>query len=447
MSNSFWLADPRVLECRDDEVIKAIEFFISVVDGIAWSRRIEIVKNKFETKRHEWSIGDFATQFTPREQIDWYIFQAIAYANPEERHNWFEPEAFRVAPVFRRIGQLVPHLKKIGGIMDRVDAMMRSGQVKADDALFELLVAGAYKVRNWPDVHFHPEGRTKSHDLFVERDRLKWAVECKRINRSGDGYEAKEYRCAQTLAAPVHRLCKTKKCSLALNVGYEIELSEVPEEYLVEKVEAFLKNPSLFHWADSISNGFIQNIDLTVIHAILERDDVFFGSSRMIELLVGNHEPDMDYSLAADWEPSRERQLFATDLDQASIVGWMSVSSQAQLGKVRHFKTVVSRACEQLPEDFPAVIHVGYESIGGTCVDEIRHRLNCAEMRNFDPKSKKLKWVYGNYLRPEHTNSRNEACAMSETTAPYMVGNHVTPPPLANHLLLSNEGGVAGAHW
>jgi len=448
-SQAFWLANRRVQSWRDDYTVRAIEFLTSVMDSSTWSRRVQAVKDKFEAEKHDWRQGDFTTRFAPRDLIDWYIFQANAYAKPEERHDWFEPEAFRITPIFHRIGELVPQLEQIDGVMDRIKAMMTTGQVKADDALFELLVAGAYKTRGWSDVRFHPEspGTKKSHDLFVGTGKNQWAVECKRINRSGAGYEAREYKDAQRLAAPVHELCSARERSLVVGVGYEVELSKVPDDYLVGKAHAFLREPSSFQWDDGISNGFVQDIDLRATLAVLESDDVFFGSSRMVELLLGDHTPDADYSVAAQWDPAPNRPLFATAMNQASVVCWMSLSKQAQLGKARHLKSVVADACEQIPEDCPAVVHVGYESFGGNAVDDVRHTLNHREMLTFDPKGKQLRWVYGNYMRPEHTNSSNESQAMSETTATYLIGEHSAQPPLPGHLLLQDDNGTPGAHW
>lgn len=47
-------------------------------------------------------------------------------------------------------------------------------------------------------------GSSKTPDLVVSSNRRRWAVECKRINRSGD--ELEEHACAEAFAKSKHRL-------------------------------------------------------------------------------------------------------------------------------------------------------------------------------------------------------------------------------------------------
>lgn len=55
----------------------------------------------------------------------------------------------------------------------------------------------------------------------------------------------------------------------------------------------------------------------------------------------------------------------------------------------------------------------------------------------------RLRYVYANYLRPEHSNARMESWAVSETTAYYPIGKHRTPQPLPHHLLLEDGDGTS----
>lgn len=96
---------------------------------------------------------------------------------------------------------------------------------------------------------------------------------------------------------------------------------------------------------------------------------------------------------------------------------------------------------------FPGAVHVGYEALGGSSADALRHVLNGMEMRSFKTGGSRLRYVYANYLRPEHSNARMESWAVSETTAPYRVGKHRTPEPLPHHALLEDGNGVPGNHW
>lgn len=444
--NPLWIAPRNGHDWQDEDILNAIEWLTSTVDSRAWSKRMDVVKKNFEAGKQAWTAGNYRTQlFDPEDAIAWYVFQASAYVS--QRVNWYEPAAFRIAPVFKRLGQIIPHLNAVAGAMDRVTELMINGRRQPDDGLFELLVAGAYKCRSWRNVSFVPErpGIAKTQDIVVSTGSRRWAVECKRVNRSG--YEAQERDRGEELAEPVHRLCRALGHSVVIDVLYDTQLSEVSDHYLVERVEAFLNGRSRGMFVDSQARMQVRKMDLSLAHKVLKHDDVFFGSSRMLELLVGVNLPHVDYSLEAEWTPATSRPLYATAVGQASVVRWRSVSSEAAKRKARHFRTLVARATEQLPLDCPGVIHVGYEARDGNSVDQLRHVLNSREIERFDPGEVRLRWVYGHYMSPEHTTARNESLALSETTAPYKVGRHRTPEPLPNHVLFSNEAGVSGHHW
>lgn len=403
------------------------------------------VRHVFDAGRQAWAAGERGSIFDPKDGIAWYVFQAHAYA--AARQDWFEPEAFRITPIFRRLGQLLPQLKSISGISDRIPRLMGAGKGQPDDGLFELLVAGAYKSRSWKVVEFVPEqpGVSKTHDITVSSGRRRWAIECKRVNRSG--YEAAEYEHGLRLAKPVHDLCRERSRSLVTEVIYQVELSEVPDSYLAEHAEAFIDDPRCDRWLDSLGQGQVRYIDWSHTRAVLEFDDVFFGSSRMVELLTGAYAPYVDHSVVADWIPAAQRPFHATAMSRASVVSWRSDSTDAAKRKARHFRALVAKAEEQLPDEYPGIVHVGYEARDGNSVDNLRHKLNSMEMKTFVPSDSQLRWVYGNYLSPEHTNARNESCAISETTATYKIGKHFTRSPLPNHLLFDSRRGNPGTHW
>lgn len=440
----FWIALRDNQDWVDHDVLRAIEWLTSAVEKRDWSNRVAAVLQQFEAAKSEWTVGNRVRLFDPADTIAWYVFQAAAYAS--HRENWYEPEAFRIAPVFRRLGQILPRLNLVHGIMDKVQHLMTKGRQQPDDGLFELLVAGAYQ-RKWGSVAFVREQRgiAKTQDLLVTGNKRRWAVECKRVNKSD--YTGQELIQAEALAAPVHTLCRSRKRSIILEVRFKVELSAAPLDYLFERAEAFLDSPNRSNWDDAIATGRLRNVDWTLAHSVLEQDDVFFGSSRMVELLIGHHIQTVDYDMAAEWIPSNGRPLHASSMSQASVVGWVSGSYEAAHRKAKHFRALVSSATLQIPDACPGVVHVGYEARTGNAADALRHSLNAREMSTFDPKEKELLWVYGNYLLPEHTTAQNEALAISETTASYKIGRHQRREPLPNHGLFRDDLSRPGGYW
>jgi hypothetical protein len=182
------------------------------------------------------------------------------------------------------------------------------------------------------------------------------------------------------------------------------------------------------------------------LHNVMLHDDIYFGSTRMLELLLGKYSPAIDFTMAGNWEPAKGHPLHATWVHQLSLVTWLSTSDEAARRKSMHFRGLVSRAAAQLPGDRPGVIHVGYESVGGNSADGRRLFLNAREMRTFDPEATRLRMVYSNYFMHELVTARMESAAVSETLAWHPVGKARGKGPLPNHMLFGDEDGAPGSH-
>src|SRR5690606_22961374 len=140
-------------------------------------QRMDAVRDRFEAGKRAWAQGNPEPLFDPEDAIFWYLFQAAAYASPDRRHDYFEPDAFRISPVFARLGQMLPQLSHVVGIEDRLEILITKGKSQPDAGLYEVLVAGAYKSRGWKTVTFVPEqpGIAKTQDLLVTNGRRRWA--------------------------------------------------------------------------------------------------------------------------------------------------------------------------------------------------------------------------------------------------------------------------------
>ncbi|MER8638749.1 hypothetical protein [Mesorhizobium sp. M1365] len=227
---------------------------------------------------------------------------------------------------------------------------------------------------------------------------------------------------------------------------YKQELHLLGDDYLVAKVERFLNGDAPFEWVDEGGDGVVMDVLWQPLHRVMAHDDIYFGSSRMFELLVGAYDPSIDFTMVGDWEAAEGRPLHATWVDHVSLVAWRSVSDEAARRKAMHFRGLVSRAANQLPGDRPGVVHVGYEAVGGNSADGRRHQLNRREMRTFEAGATGLRMVYGNYFMNELVTSRNESAAVIETMAWYPVGGKGGRGPLPDHMLFIDEDGVPGSH-
>lgn len=444
--NSLWLAQRNGQDWNDAESLAAMNWMVAQVPSSSWQRRLDRVRETFFAARDQWASGDRIALFDPADLIAWYFFQGTAYASASERQNWVEHEAFRLAPVFRRLGQMLPELRSVIGVEDRVSRLMTGGRTTPDNGIYEMLVAGAYARRGWRHVAFIPEqpGVARTPDLHVQRGRARRAVECKRVGQSE--YSALERDRSDAMSALAHAHCEGASASLDIKIAYLAELSQINEGYLADHVATFLDGgPG--RWKDASGEGFVEHINRRAIDTVLQRDDIYFGSSRMVELLLGDYRTAIDYDMRGDWIPADERPFHATTLGRVSVVSWLSLSEDAARRKARHFRSMVAGAATQLPGDCPGVVHVGYETIGGNSVDSRRHRLNLEQMADFNPGTSRLQWVYGNYMSPEHSVDRNESAALSETTATYPVRGRRNTEPMPQHMLFTDGTGNPGYHW
>lgn len=167
--NVLWTAQRHGQDWDDPYVMTALEWMTSFVASADWTRRIAQTESFCETAKASWTSGVRVPLYDPADGIAWYAHQANTYGNHHFRSELFEPEAYRIAPLFRRIGMVLEDLKTVGGVNERVARLMSDGRMQPDDGFYELLVAAAYSRRGW-DVSFVPEmpGLRKQQDLIVE---------------------------------------------------------------------------------------------------------------------------------------------------------------------------------------------------------------------------------------------------------------------------------------
>lgn len=440
-----WTAPRAGDDWRDDVTLTACAWLVELADRRSWKTRIDAVRDQFLAAKEGWLVGRQALLHDPSDLAAWYIFQATAFAN--DRQNWLPEQSARIVPTMVRIGTELESLIKIPGAERCAARIMGRDRKQPDGGFLELLAALAWRRQGW-EVEMLGErpGVARTPDLFVFKPRRRWAIECKRMGLSR--YEATENSIGEAMAQEVHELSLSASRSIIVEVRFDEELKNLPLDYLTRQAEIFLANGDLHAWQDHGGLGFVRDMDWELAHSVLARDFVYYGSSRMIELLVGRYDHDARHSMAGKWRAHPGRPFWADAVYQASVVSWRSRSRAAILRKGKHFRSVVAKASSQLPGDRPGAVHVGVESWGGFIVDAARHIQNALEMRDFDPGSSRLRWVYGDYFSPEVTTRSDESWAVNETTAPYKIGRHSVPNPLPHHMLLGDETETRpGEHW
>ena len=103
MNNPAWIAQRHGHDWTDGGVLNLIETLRSKLPEEVWARRLNAVRERFEAGKRGWALGNVQPLYDPADAIFWCIHQALAYASPTHRHDYFEPDAFRISPVFARL--------------------------------------------------------------------------------------------------------------------------------------------------------------------------------------------------------------------------------------------------------------------------------------------------------------------------------------------------------
>ena len=391
---------------------------------------------------HLASEADSGRFFEERDTLGWYLFLCDAILH----HPWNYDPMFgsRVLPVIAALGRNLPLLRGIEGAQTRARRLVTSDRGQPNGGLFELLIAAAY-ARQGAEVAFREErkGGPRTHDLDVRLGGVDWAVECKRMEM-GEYGERERLRVRALWKTPANHLARIGR-SLIVTVDFHVEMSQVPEDYLVHLVQRFLDGSrSSMLWTDGIASGSMGDIDLEPLREVLRTDLVLIQGTRMNQLLTGRYERYDTILTAVRCRLAGPR--YAEDCDLAIVLRWQCLAEASISAKARDVRRHIAEATEQLPEEVPSAIHIGLETVNGDTVEDARQEKVRDTLGRFDPGAKKLEWVYLHYLAPE--SPPDELLAFDETTQCFGFHSRRCRPLKAGNLVLPDDTTMReGAHW
>jgi hypothetical protein len=419
---------------------RAVEYFKSLMSPDEWvSRRAATAKHFYQSLIGE--VADPSSKgkyFDDHDLFGWYLFLAEAFTD----HPWNYEIIYgcRVVPIFVAIGTDLDLLLKIEGFSERSARAIGAGKAQPNGALFEILVAAAY-ARAGAKVVFRPElpGQAKSYDLDVELDGKRWAVECKRLE-SGEYHEGERQRMRDLWKRPCLALVHDER-DVIMEISFRVELKDVPENYLFEKVRKFLGRSLTAHiWHDRIAEGSICNLNLDPIQQALQQGYLLHPSSKFFQLLTGSYQR-ADSMLSMMRLKPASNPHFIESLSSAVVCRWVSLSEDAVEKKARDILKRLSDANEQLPSDISGVAHIGFEALGADAIEQRRYEKIVETAQKFDRGTSGLEVIYCHYFAPDPTP--DEVWAIEETVQWIGKGR-----PLENgQLLPAGSGGRPGVYW
>ena len=231
----------------------------------------------------------------------------------------------RVVPVLAAIGRNLEHLLSIDGFIDRAKRLLDPAKSQPNGGLFEILVAAAY-ARSGGKVAFRKElpGTGKTHDLDVDLNGKKWAVECKRIE-SGDYADNERMRMRELWVPASHLLAKAKRSAI-LNVSFEVELFDIPDEYFPEKALTYIASQrASVSWHDDYTKGIISELDLRPLQDALKKQYWLHPGPQYSKMLTGRYERN-DNLLLLHSVKLASNPHYVDEISLAAGARWKSLS-------------------------------------------------------------------------------------------------------------------------
>jgi hypothetical protein len=229
-----------------------------------------------------------------------------------------------------------------------------------------------------------------------------------------------------------------------VDLDFKIELADVPDSYVLGRVQKFLSRDLSFHmWSDSIVLGSIGNLDITPIQYVLQKEYLLHPSPQFTKLLTGNYARE-ESMLCLQRIKYASNPHFIDELDLAVVARWSSNSEHGIDKKARDILKRLSDANDQLPYDVAGVIHIGFEALGSDEIERRRYDKILDTARGFARGKSKLEYIYCHYFAPDP--SPPTVWAIDETVQ--WIGISPKGRPLEHGKLLpSDDDGREGVHW
>lgn len=359
----------------------------------------------------------------------WYLFLAESWI---DHIGDYEPaQGSRVIPLFQMLGAHFDLLMQIEGVEEHARRILVGDAKSPDGAVFELLVALAYKRAGWPTVRFVEERKdAKTPDLIVMSDEQVWSVECKRVSKAR--YSQIERDLLWRRWRPVMGMVEGLHLSLFFDVTFNVEVSEVSDEFLAELAVSALQAGGIYAFDNDIAVGRVSPIDMDSVRAEVRTRPVLQSSQRMFELLTGSYEPTFAYAAAMEMKSWSVNPRYVEDIGAGSIIRWRSIAPNALNAKARHFKRQLAEATKQLRGWGPAVLHIGHEAMEGQPAEALRHGRLKTMISEFDLKGVWLFWIMVHHFVFE---SPPDAAWVAEETVDSHGSQHI-PCPLRSPRVL-----------
>lgn len=440
---------------RDQDLERAVIYLINRIGAEVWrARKAAIVERLFTKLESPVSTPIEGTSIRDREdEFGWYLHlgeQMIADPPAVD-----SDQAARIAPYLSALGRKLDALLTIQGINERIDKLVyQQTQRDPDQALFELIIGASYAAEGWRVIALPENSREKTPDFQIDHLGERYLVECKRLTRRSD-YTERERSAWLRLWNPASKWLLENDISLIWTVLLHEEANSYPANFMLDLVGNFHPTGAarVVVRDDERCLVMAEAVDYASISKVLKSSYVKTSSSREREVITGRHQPDSGLTSLIKGKfvtmgpASAGRNTYWDEIHYVSAAYWRCDATAAVNSKARDVKKRLAEATEQLSDTAQGVVHIGIESGEGDDVELVRSQKVLNMVRTFDPRGKKLTWVYLHFFRGE--SPPDELWAIDETCQWFEFGSSGMSKPLKSGFLLGDESvpSFQRAHW
>lgn len=439
----------------DPDVERAFKWLMSFQSEAEWSARKQSLEADVQASwqsanASRWDIELFR-HVCQQDRFGWYLYviETALYDPTNSEVN----ENARLSPIFRRLGENLDSLRKIGGIEQKVKHLL-APKTQPDQVLFEMLIALLWTRNGFEQVEFVPEspGISKTPDIKAKQGSQEWFIETKRLTLRS-GYSRAEREKWDRMWEPLSQLLADRKLSLTLDIIFHVELKTLDDDFMLTQLTEKLK--LIAHDCVLISDEYwtvrASFINFNKIRHHLRSYYVKVPSRQLQELITGPWARNRAFGMDMHAKTKRfGTSVIVHYLDEVSWAAgahWHCDADQAVESKARDIRGHLSEAVQQLPKDALGAIHVGIDTLDGDLVEAERFNRIMKTATTFNPNGKQLNSIYCHLFE---AYAPIDAPWFFDETIYDFHANHAEPPLsqwLGSVAPVPNDDVSKGFHW
>lgn len=443
------------VECDDEDIIAAYEWFRSYLSQSDWLKKKNAIESYLsgclETVDISTNIASSSRIVIEDDKMGWYLYLAYTYIYEPHKYEYFQ--GARILPIFKRLGKNLELVKSIEGIDKKIRDLLRKRSSEADAILFEILTGLLWVTNGWKaTIIEEKQGETgKKPDFLMTKGDESWQVECKRQSKTAD-YTYNETQKRLSIINEVKDLLLEN--NFLLDITFHVELKSLSDTYLKDLLVDII--PDMDDEITIVSNAEvdikISIVDTLKINGHLEKYYVKNHSPQLLELIAGKA---VDYSSFTYGTKSVQFFLGEGNVNNSYLAEIANVfgvqcycdAEASIMAKARDVKKQIYSAIKQFDSKVGSIIHIGMETFDGPMVERARLEKIMDTMENFNTEDNSLCWIYYHYFQ-SYTRSDRDWYFDETVNAVTSLVNPILPVP--KHFLVVPEEDVSiidGSHW